>query len=239
MLKVEDLRVGYDRVAVVHGASIHVAAGEAVAVIGANGAGKSTLVAAVCGLNIPYSGRIMTNGKDVTRVQPHERIAHGIAVVLEGRHLFTELTVLENLQLALAAGTRQRPHAQRFSLADICSLFPVVEERRNSLVALLSGGQQQMVAIARALLLQPDLLVMDELTTGLAPKVVRELLTVLTELRSRGMSILLVEQSATIAAEMTDRTYVMSVGRVVKEVSRSEWPRLLDDDELVKAYLHG
>lgn len=239
MLEVEDIHVGYEGVAVVHGAAMKVGPGEAVAVIGANGAGKSTLVGAICGLRLPMRGRIAMNGQDVTAVPPHRRVGHGIAVVLEGRHLFTELTVLENLQLALAAGNRQRPQVRRFSLQDIYTLFPVVEERRDSAVALLSGGQQQMVAIARALLLQPDLLVMDELTTGLAPKVVKELLAVLTQLRSRGMSILLVEQSVAIAAEMTDRTYVMSVGKVVQQVSREEWPALMADDSLVKAYLHG
>ncbi|RYF44506.1 MAG: ABC transporter ATP-binding protein [Comamonadaceae bacterium] len=239
MLEVEKVIAGYDGVPVLHGVDIKVDAGEAVAVIGANGAGKSTLVATLCGLKIPMSGSVRMGGRDVTRVAPHARIAHGIAVVLEGRHLFTELTVLENLRIAVATGKLQRSGTQRFSLDDIYALFPVVKERRDSVVALLSGGQQQMVAIARALLLQPDLLVMDELTTGLAPKVVKELLTVLTELRSRGMSILLVEQSVTIAAEMTDRTYVMSVGRVMQEVTRAQWPALLANDGLVKAYLHG
>lgn len=239
MLNIDMLQAGYDGVAVLHGACIHVRPGEAVAVIGANGAGKSTLVASICGLRIPYSGSILKNGKDVTGLPPHKRIAHGIAVVLEGRHLFSELTVAENIKLALASGQHQRPHAHFFSLDDIYQLFPVVRERRNSRVSLLSGGQQQMVAIARALALQPDLLVMDELTTGLAPKVVKEILQVLTKLRAHGMSILLVEQSITIAAEMTDRTYVMSVGRVVKEISRDQWPGLLADECLVKAYFHG
>lgn len=239
MLKVDNVHVGYEGVAVLHGASIEVGVGEAVAVIGANGAGKSTLVAAICGLRPPMKGRIVMNGQDVSAVPAHLRAGHGIAVVLEGRHLFTELTVLENLRLALAAGVRQRPQVKRFSLQDIYTLFPVVEQRKDSAVALLSGGQQQMVAIARALLLQPDLLVMDELTTGLAPKVVKELLAVLTQLRSRGMSILLVEQSIAIAAEMTDRTYVVSVGKVVQHVTRAQWPALMADDSLVKAYLHG
>lgn len=239
MLKIDNIVAGYNAVAVLHGASLHVAPGEAVAVVGANGAGKSTLVALLCGLRTPSSGRIVFNGQDVTQLPAHRRIAHGIAVVLEGRHLFTELTVHENLKLALAAGTRERKGVNRFSMDDIFALFPVVAERKDALVSLLSGGQQQMVAIARALLLQPDILVMDELTTGLAPKVVKEILQVLTRLRERGMSILLVEQSVAIAAEMTDRTYVMSVGRVVQEISRAQWPEILKDDALMKAYLHG
>lgn len=239
MLKIDNIVAGYNAVAVLHGASLHVAPGEAVAVVGANGAGKSTLVALLCGLRTPSSGQIVFNGQDVTRLPAHRRIAHGIAVVLEGRHLFTELTVHENLKLALAAGNRERKGVNRFSMDDIFALFPVVAERKDAVVSLLSGGQQQMVAIARALLLQPDILVMDELTTGLAPKVVKEILQVLSRLRERGMSILLVEQSVAIAAEMTDRTYVMSVGRVVQEISRAQWPEILKDDALMKAYLHG
>lgn len=239
MLKIDNIVAGYNAVAVLHGASLHVAPGEAVAVVGANGAGKSTLVALLCGLRTPSSGQIVFNGQDVTRLPAHRRIAHGIAVVLEGRHLFTELTVHENLKLALAAGNRERKGVNRFSMDDIFALFPVVAERKDAVVSLLSGGQQQMVAIARALLLQPDILVMDELTTGLAPKVVKEILQVLSRLRERGMSILLVEQSVAIAAEMTDRTYVMSVGRVVQEIRRAQWPEILKDDALMKAYLHG
>jgi ABC-type branched-subunit amino acid transport system ATPase component len=239
MLKIDNIVAGYNAVAVLHGVSMHVAPGEAVAVVGANGAGKSTLVSLLCGLRQPSAGQIRLNGQDVTPLPAHQRIAHGIAVVLEGRHLFTELTVTENLRLALAAGMRQRKGIKRFSMADIFSLFPVVAERKDAVVSLLSGGQQQMVAIARALLLQPDILVMDELTTGLAPKVVKEILQVLSRLRERGMGILLVEQSVAIAAEMTDRTYVMSVGRVVQEITRAQWPDILKDDALMKAYLHG
>jgi ABC-type branched-subunit amino acid transport system ATPase component len=239
MLEVAELTVGYGGVPVVHGANLRVSEGEMVAVIGANGAGKSTLVASLCGLVTPMSGHIRMRGVDVTHLAPHVRIGQGIAVVLEGRHLFTELSVRDNLRLAEAAGRKQRPDVDRFTLNDIFELFPVVKERIGSPVELLSGGQQQMVAIARALLLQPDLVVMDELTTGLAPLVVKELLGVLAQLRSRGMSVLLVEQSIRIAAEMTDRTYVMSVGRVVHEVSAKDWPQLLADDSLVKAYLHG
>ncbi len=239
MLQLEKVVAGYSGVPVLHGASLHVNAGEAVAVVGANGAGKSTLVSVACGLQPVMSGAIRVHGIDVSALPAHQRIAHGIAVVLEGRHLFTELTVADNLRIAEAAGQRERKGVNRFRLDDIYGLFPVVAERRQSLVSLLSGGQQQMVAIARALMLQPDVLIMDELTTGLAPKVVKEILEVLAQLRVRGMGILLVEQSIAIAAEMTDRTYVMSVGRVVQEISKAQWPEVLRDDSLMKAYLHG
>lgn len=239
MLLVEDLKAGYGGVPVVHGARLSVAPGEIVSIIGANGAGKSTLVACLCGLVRPMGGRVLMGGQDITAVPPHQRIASGIAVVLEGRHLFAELTVRDNLRIAAAAGQKQRGGHQCLSQDDVFELFPVVKDRLASPVGLLSGGQQQMVAIARALLLQPDLLVLDELTTGLAPIVVKELLGVLSRLRSRGLSLLLVEQSIRIAAEMSDRTYVMSVGRMVHEVGAADWPRLLADDALVKAYLHG
>lgn len=239
MLELEKIVAGYGGVPVLHGASLHVKAGESVAVVGANGAGKSTLVSVACGLHAATSGAVRIHGTDVSPLPAHRRVAHGIAVVLEGGHLFTELTVADNLRIAQAAGRRERKGIDRFSLEDIYGLFPVVQERRDSLVSLLSGGQQQMVAIARALLLQPDVLIMDELTTGLAPKIVKEILAVLAQLRARGMGILLVEQSVAIAAEMTDRTYVMSVGRVVQEITRAQWPEILKDDSLMKAYLHG
>ncbi|MCY1213989.1 High-affinity branched-chain amino acid transport ATP-binding protein LivF [compost metagenome] len=239
MLKVQGLRAGYGGPPVLHGVDIEVGAGEAVAVVGANGAGKTALVRAISGLLKAVDGRILKDGTDITAVPGHRRPEHGIAVVLENRNLFTELSVIDNLRLAESAGRRARHDKARFSLDEVCTLFPLVGERRHAPVGVLSGGQQQMVAIARALLLQPELLIMDELTTGLAPKIVKEILGVLNQLRARGMSILLVEQSIAIAAEMTERAYVLSVGRVIHEVRRGEWPAMLADKTLVKAYLHG
>ena len=239
MLVVDDLHAGYNGVAVVHGAGLTVGRGEVVSIIGANGAGKSTLVACLCGLVQPMKGQVRMGGRDVTTVPAHHRTASGIAVVLEGRHLFPELSVQDNLRIAAATGRRQRGAHQCLSEAEVYDLFPAVKDKLLSPVGLLSGGQQQMVAIARALLLQPDLLVLDELTTGLAPIVVKELLAVLGNLRTKGLSLLLVEQNIQIAADISDRTYVMSVGRMVHEVSRADWPRLLADGALVKAYLHG
>jgi ABC-type branched-subunit amino acid transport system ATPase component len=243
MLAVRGLISGYAGVPVLHGLDLEVHAGEAVAVVGANGAGKSTLVRALCGLSPAMAGRIELDGQDIAQVSAHERAAHGIAVVLEGRHLFGELSVQDNLRLAWRSG-RQQAQAQAqagatFDLEAVYELFPVVRERRHSTVSLLSGGQQQMVAIARALLLQPRVLVMDELTTGLAPLVVQEILSVLARLRQRGLALLIVEQSIAIAAEQADRTYVMSVGRIVREISRDEWPTLRNDERLVQAYLQG
>lgn len=241
VLSVEGLVAGYGGVTVLRGIDLRVGANEAVAIVGANGAGKSTLVKAICGLVTPSAGRVLLQGEDITRVATHRRLEHGIAVALEERNLFPELTVADHLRLSEHAGRRvRRPEGyQRLEMADIFRLFPVVEEKLRSPIELLSGGQQQMVAVARALLLQPMLLVLDELTTGLAPKVVQEILETLMRLRERGLSLLVVEQSVSLAADMTDRAYVMSVGRVVREVRREEWPAVLADQSLLKDYLHG
>lgn len=240
MLNVEGLVAGYGAVSALHGVNVEVKADEAVAIVGANGAGKTTLVKAICGLVRPTDGRIAMNGRVINGVPAHKRPSHGISVVLETRNLFTEMTVRDNLRLANAAGRKTSGRGgDPFGLDEVVDLFPVVRERFGSRVELLSGGQQQMVAVARALLLQPNLLVLDELTTGLAPKVVKEILAVLSTLRSRGMAIVLVEQSVAIASEMTDRAYVLSLGRVVAEVGRGEWQKVLSDETLVKAYLHG
>ncbi len=240
MLTVEGLVAGYGAVPVLNGIDLKVGADEAVAVVGANGAGKSTLVRAICGLVRPMGGRIAMNGRALNDVPAHRRPHHGIAVVLESRNLFTELTVRDNLRLAEKTGRDAAgANGRDFRIDEMAELFPVVQERFGTRVELLSGGQQQMVAIARALLLQPNLLVLDELTTGLAPKVVKEILAVLTGLRARGMAIVLVEQSVAVASEMTDRAYVLSLGNVVAEVGRGDWGRVLADETLVKAYLHG
>jgi ABC-type branched-subunit amino acid transport system ATPase component len=237
MLTIDSVSAGYGALTVLHAISLSIADGEAVAVVGANGAGKTTLVRAICGLNRARSGRIVKDGVDVTAAPPHHLARHGLAVVLENRRLFGELTVLENLRLAEKVGAAARVGDRRFSWDDVCKLFPVIEERIRTPVELLSGGQQQMVAIARALLLQPDLLIMDEPSTGLAPKVVKDILLIIAALRARGMGLLLVEQNVGIAAEITERAYVMSLGRIVHEVGKGEWRDFLRDDRLAKAYL--
>lgn len=239
MLEIQSLRAGYGALPVLHDINLSIGRNEAVAIVGPNGAGKTTLVRTLCGLVSPMAGRIVKDGADLADLPAHRRPEHGIAVVLENRNLFVELSVGDNLRLAESAGRKAADDRARFSLDEVLKLFPIVKERYHSSVGLLSGGQQQMVAIARALLLQPDLLILDELTTGLAPKIVKEILGVLNDLRTQGMAILLVEQSITIAAEMTDRAYVLSVGKVVQEIRRGEWQSVLADDSLIKAYLHG
>lgn len=228
---------GYGALTVLRDVSLRVGDGEAVALVGANGAGKTTLVRTVCGLLRARGGRIVKNDTDITAMPPHSLASHGLAVVLENRRLFGELSVRENLVLAETVGRRVRRGNMRFTWDEVTDLFPVVKERMDAAVELLSGGQQQMVAIARALLLQPDLLIMDEPSTGLAPKVVKDILLVIKALRERGMSLLLVEQNVGIASEITDRAYVMAVGSIVHEIAAGEWQSFLNDDRLVKAYL--
>ena len=237
MLEVTSVSAGYGALTVLRDISLTVGDGEAVALVGANGAGKTTLVRTVCGLLRGRSGRIVKNGTDITATPAHDLAKHGLAVVLENRRLFGELSVRENLVLAETVGRKVRGADLRFSWDEVTDLFPVVKERMASPVELLSGGQQQMVAIARALLLQPDLLIMDEPSTGLAPKVVKDILLVIKALRERGMGLLLIEQNVGIASEITDRAYVMSVGSIVHEIGPGEWQTFLTDERLVKAYL--
>lgn len=236
VLEVTDLRAGYGPVGVLRDVSVSLAQGEVVAVVGANGAGKTTLVKAICGLLPATAGRIVLGGVDITRLPAHRRARRGIATVLEGRHLFGELTVHHTLRLAAAYGRKeQRPAGSvAFTLEDVHRLFPALVEHEQAAVGVLSGGQQQMVAIAKALLLQPTVLVLDEPSTGLAPRLVEEILLVLEQLKSQGMSILLIEQSVGVAADVSERAYVMELGRVVHE---GDWPTLLKDDAVARAYL--
>ncbi|OYW22050.1 MAG: ABC transporter ATP-binding protein [Burkholderiales bacterium 12-64-5] len=234
MLSVKGLCAGYGALTILDGIDLNIGAGEVVGLVGANGAGKTTLVRALCGLLPARSGEIRLGGEDITRIPPHRRGGFGLGVVLENRNLFVELTVRENLALAERAGRRRR---RVFTLERIVDLFPAVGEKLNVRCDLLSGGQQQQVAISRALLLQPDIIVMDEPSTGLAPKVVKDILDVLGRLRADGMSIILVEQNIAIASSATSRAYVMATGRMAHEISEGEWPRFLADGKLVSAYL--
>lgn len=237
-IRVEKIDAGYGRIPILHQVSLSISANESVAIIGANGAGKSTLVRAICGLLPLSSGDIYLGEKCVTHLAPHDRVTHGIGVVLENRHLFGELTVRANLDLARLKGN-QRNVQRPFTLSDVLELFPFIQDRLDAAVELLSGGEQQMVAIGRALLLQPELLIMDEPSTGLAPKVLRHIVEAVMELRKRGMSILVVEQNVALASEIADRGYVMSLGRVIYEIQEEKWKNIKVDDVLHKAYLGG
>lgn len=237
VLELESVMAGYGDVPVLWGVSAYVERNETVAIVGANGAGKTTVVRAVCGLVRAWDGRITKNGVNIAGMSPPERVAQGIAVVLEGRHLFGELSIRDNLTLAVSCS--QRNGRASASMDEVLTLFPFMRQRLATPVHVLSGGEQQMVAIARALLLEPDVLIMDEPSTGLAPKVVEEIVSVLTTLKAKGMSLILVEQNLALAAKVSDRAYVMAGGKVVHEVRSGEWSAFLSEPLAVHAYLGG
>jgi ABC-type branched-subunit amino acid transport system ATPase component len=239
MIEVENLEAGYGGAAVLRDVSLRLAANETVAVIGANGAGKSTLVAALCGLIPARAGRIVHRGVDITRFAAHKRARHGIGVVLEGRHLFGPMTARQHLALGSLNARKTLQDEKRFGVDEVLALFPFLRERLDDPVELMSGGEQQMVALGRALLLQPQLLILDEPSTGLSPLVVKQIMGTIGALRLRGMGVLLVEQNVALAAEVADRAYVLSVGRVAHEVRKGEWAGFLADDRLVDTYLGG
>jgi branched-chain amino acid transport system ATP-binding protein len=208
MLKTEDLKAFYGKAQILNGINIEIGKGEAVAILGPNGAGKTTLIRAILGL-VNTEGKVYFNGTDITSLKTHERIRLGIAVCPEGRGLFPNMTVEDNLLLA----------GNDLDLA--YSLFPKLKERRNQLVKQMSGGEQQMVAIARALIAKPKVLILDEPSMGLAPKVVKEIGRVLREIKG-DISILLVEQNVHLALSIVDRGYVLVKGSIVKEGSVKE-----------------
>ena len=234
MLKVVDLKVAYGRVEALHGVTISVQQGEVVTIIGANGAGKSTLLRAICGVLIPRAGSIEFDGEDVTLLDSPHMIRRGVAMVPEGRHVFPEMTVRENLDLG--AYYRRDDTAMRSDFDRVLALFPILKERLSSPGGLLSGGQQQMVALGRALMSRPRLLLLDEPSLGLAPTIVQQLGRVIRELNSSGTTVLLVEQNARMALRLAHRAYVLSTGLVVRTGTGDE---LLHDPTVRDMYLGG
>ena len=218
--------------------SLEVRAGELVALIGANGAGKSTLLRAIAGLVAPAAGRVALDGRDVTGQAPEAMIRAGVALVPERRRVFAPLTVLDNLELGGYALPRGRDFRSRLEagVEEAYRLFPVLRRRRDQLAGTLSGGEQQMLAIGRALMTRPRLLLCDEPSLGLAPLVVAEIMRLLSTLREAGTTILLVEQNARMALRSADRAYVLEVGSVVLSGAATD---LLQDDQLKAAYLGG
>ena len=237
MLRVDDLVAGYGSIAVLRGVSLAVEPGELVSVIGANGAGKSTLLRAVSGLVRPTTGRVRFDGDDVTGAPMHRIVRRGLVQVPEGRQLFPSLTVEENL---LLGGFARAAWKGRGVLApDIeraYALFPRLAERRRQAAGTLSGGEQQMLAIGRALMARPRMLILDEPSLGLAPLIVEELFAVIRRLRDDGMPSLLVEQNARAAAAFSERVYVLRQGAVVAVGRGSD---MLRDGSLFDAYLGG
>jgi branched-chain amino acid transport system ATP-binding protein len=238
LLEVSGLSARYGPVHALRDVSLEVRAAELVALIGANGAGKSTLLRAIAGLVAPVAGRVALDGRDVTGQAPEAMIRAGVALVPERRRVFAPLTVLDNLELGGYALPRGREFRSRLEagVEEAYRLFPVLRRRRDQLAGTLSGGEQQMLAIGRALMTRPRLLLCDEPSLGLAPLVVAEIMRLLSSLREAGTTILLVEQNARMALRSADRAYVLEVGSVVLSGRATD---LLEDDQLKAAYLGG
>ena len=231
MLALEDVRSAYGRIEVLHGVSLEVRNGELVTLVGANGAGKTTLLKAISGVQPISGGRMRFAGEPLERVRAHARVALGIAQVPEGRQLFTPLSVEDNLLLGAWARRSTAPDAQ---LARVYALFPMLAELRRLAAGSLSGGQQQMLAVGRALMAKPRLLLLDEPSMGLAPIVVDQILEILAQLKEEGMTVLLVEQNARAALSIADRGYVIETGRVTASGSAGA---LLADNRVRTAFL--
>ena len=231
MLSVENLRSGYGRIVALHGVSIMVAAGEIVTLLGANGAGKTTLLRAISGVQPISTGSIRFEDRRIDRLPDHARVALGIAQVPEGRQLFAPLTVEDNLKLG--AWTRRNGNLAP-ELARVYELFPMLAELRRAAAGALSGGQQQMLAIGRALMAKPRLLLLDEPSMGLAPNLVDHVLTVIRALKDGGLTILLVEQNARAALAIADRAYVLETGRMTLSGTAAD---IQGDRRVREAYL--
>lgn len=236
MLELKSLFVRYGRVAVVRGVSLHVNAGEIVGLVGPNGAGKSTTLMTIAGLLRPAAGQILLEGEDVSTEDPERLVKRGIALVPEGRHVFGSLTVEENLRLAAHVSTKRLAQKWPESFEDVVARFPVLRKYWRSSAGKLSGGEQQQLALARALVCRPKLLLLDEPSLGLAPRLVDGIFELLTELQAAGMTILLVEQNATRTLELSDRAYVMKMGLIALEGTAGDL-RSVRAVELEDAYL--
>lgn len=237
MLEISALHAGYGKVAVLDAIDLEVNEGETVAILGPNGAGKSTLLKTIAGIHPPDSGTISLFGKRIGKLGPADRIRKGLGTIPEGRQLFADMTVRENLILgAYARIGIQIPKSLEVDLDEVFSLFPRLGERQKQSAGSLSGGEAQMLAIARALMGQPRLLLCDEPSLGLAPMLVQEMLNALEKLRDRGITVLMADQNAVAVLQMADRGYVLDSGRIV---AQGESASLLDDDRLRAAYLGG
>ena len=231
ILQVNDLHVYYGSVHAVKGGSFEVNAGEVVTLIDANGAGKSTVLNTVSGLLHPKHGSVVFEGKDLKGVPAHKIVEHGLAQVPEGRHVFLQMTVEDNLEM----GAYTQPNSTiEAGIADVYERFPRLKERRKQIAGTLSGGEQQMLAMGRALMSHPRLIVLDEPSMGLSPLFVGEIVKIIEDGSKAGTTVLLVEQNAKKALSIADRGYVLETGRVVKTGRASD---LLNDDSIKKAYL--
>jgi len=234
MLRIRNLYAYYGSVTALSGVTCHIKEGEIVALIGANGAGKTTLLNAICGL-VRKKGEVTFQGREVSRLSAERLVGLGISQVPEGRQLFAPMTVAENLELG--AYLRHGRHAKA-DIADdldrVFTLFPVLKDRQSQLAGTMSGGEQQMLAIARALMARPRLLLLDEPSLGLAPLVVENILATISRLKNEGMTIMLVEQNARAALKVAERAYVLETGRIILSGSAQD---LLADRQVTRAYL--
>lgn len=232
ILKVENIRSGYGGIPVIFGVSLEVFPGELVAIVGANGAGKTTTMRTIAGTIHPFSGKIFFRGEDISRTSAHDTIKKGISYVPEGRRLFAKLTVRENLELG--AFIEKDRLAIESRLEKVFSLFPILEKRQKQLAETMSGGEQQMLAIARGLMCEPELLMIDEMSLGLMPALVEKVMETIVEINKAGKTILLVEQMVQEALEIAHRGYVIQTGQIVHSGTAQE---LLDSEEVRKAYM--
>ncbi len=235
MLKLQSITACYGELKVLHGVSMHVKQGETVALIGANGAGKSTLMKCIAGLITPHTGKIILRDEDITKFGPDRIIRRGIALVPEGRRLFATLPVEDNLLLGAYHRYASDRKDIRADLERVYNIFPRLRERRTQAAGTLSGGEQQMVAIGRAMMARPTLLMLDEPSMGLAPAIIEEIFAILSKLSaSDGLTIILVEQNVRLAFSMASRAYVFETGRVVLNGPVSE---LAENKDVKRAYL--
>ena len=232
-LEVNDLRVHYGKIEAIKGISFVVNQGEIVSLIGANGAGKTTTLKTISGLRNVSSGQILFDGQDISKIPAHERVDLGISQAPEGRGIFPGMTVLENLEMG-KFNRKNRKNEMVEDLEKVYTLFPRLKERLGQAGGTLSGGEQQMLAIGRALMARPKLLLLDEPSMGLAPQMIANIFRIITEINKQGVTILLVEQNAQQALQRADRAYVLETGNVTKEAKASD---LLNDPDVKAAYL--
>ncbi len=232
MLTVKDLNVSYGAIHAIHDANLEVHDGEIVSLIGANGAGKTTILHTITGLKKASSGSVEYNGKNLLQTEPSTIITTGVAHVPEGRHIFPTMTVLENLEMG--AYIRNDKEGIQESIEEAFQRFPRLRERSRQLAGTLSGGEQQMLAVGRALMSKPSILLMDEPSMGLSPLLVKEIFSIIKEVHSQGMTVLLVEQNAKMALAISNRAYVLETGHITINGDAQE---LMNDPRVKKAYL--
>ena len=230
LLRIENLQVYYGPIHAVKNVSFHLEQGEILSLIGANGAGKSTILKTISGIQPPKSGSVYFEGTDITHMPPHKIVRRGLVQVPEGRRIFLKMSVRENLEM----GAYCQKSGRKESMEEVFAWFPRLKERMGQVAGTLSGGEQQMLAMGRALMSKPKLMMMDEPSMGLAPILVEQIFDIIRELKHAGTTILLVEQNAQMALSIADRAYVLETGKIVNEGSASD---LLHDDSVRRAYL--